>query len=110
MWKKGRTPIITSSSVMLIAASDCRTLATRLRCVSCTTLAKPVVPLDIGSAATAVAVSTAPSRTGSAPGANSDANDSVPSTPSAPSRKTRSTPAASAAGSARSRKGAIVIR
>ena len=55
MWKNGRTPIIVSVSRMSITALVCTTLATRLRCVSCTTFGKPVVPDDIGIATTASA-------------------------------------------------------
>ena len=108
MWKNGSTPIITSSDRIPIAASDCRTFATRFRWVSCTTLANPVVPLDIGIAATDAELSTS-TETGAAPVANSDENAEVPSTAS-PSTKTSSTPAACAAGSARSRNCGIVRR
>ena len=55
MWKNGSTARTTSSGCSAITDIDCSMLATRLRWVSMTPLALPVVPEEYGSTARWVA-------------------------------------------------------
>ena len=64
MWKNGSTARMRVWPPIRMIGSDCTMLATRLRCVSITPLALPVVPEEYGSTATSSAGSITTSGTG----------------------------------------------
>ena len=81
MWKNGSTASTTSSGSSAMTDIDCSALATRLRWVSITPLALPVVPDEYGSTARCVAASMDTSG-GDAPSESRSIIDSWPSAPS----------------------------